>query len=367
MTAIPFFTQLPPGPSSTVQSSSQSTTVAAAKPKPTTVSFVMIDNYLIDVTLSEDHRFESDITEHPVESGASISDNIRPKPIMVTMEGLVSNTPLAEMAKIRNIRPPAENALSALGLSGAAGALNHASTGIKTSEEAYAHLLTIWERREPVTIRTSLGTFENMALESISFPRASGEADALRFSATFKQIKVVKNKRVKVAIPIATGGGGSGGKKKQKVAPPVVVDRKQVMYVNKSNMTWFDRDINGWRESATLQQPTIEFRGSARERVTNFVWVLSKGRPLVQVGSVTRAEWARWLRPPPAPESIPNFSGNPLVLPARSSQLEQDYSDPSIRTMNPGADHDLTAGGPWANIITVEVGQYKITTPTRSV
>ncbi len=353
MTAKPFFTILPAGPSSTVQSSSESPRVAANKTKPNKVSFVMIDDYLIDVTINEDHRFESEITEYPVESGSSVSDNIRPKPLVVTMEGLVSNTPLADMAKNRGIIPPAEAALSALGSAGA-GALRRASSGVKTSEEAYAHFLKIWDRREPVTIRTSLGTFENMALESLSFPRTGGEHDGLRFSASFKQIKIVSNKRVKVAIPIATGGGTD----KPKTKPLEVVDKRAVQYVNLDQHTWFDRDINGWREGATY--PTLDQHQkqlAAGQPMSQ--WKLYKNRPLC----VTRAQWSRWLNPPDAPPNVPNFSGNPNFN--NSAPLEADYSDASVRTINEGllngkGDHDLGPGGPWASIKEVSPPNYTI-------
>ena len=348
---------VPPATASTVKSSSESPAVAATKPKPITASFVMIDNYLIDVTLSEDHKFESEVTEYPVESGSTVSDNIRPKPIMVTMEGLVSNTPLASMAAVRRTRPPAEAALLALGSVGAAGALRAASSGVKTSEEAYQHLLTIYERREPVTIRTSLGTFENMALESLNFPRSSGEPDGLRFTASFKQIVVVKNKRVKVAIPIAANGGGNGkGGAKAAITKPLTSSNSgQAIPVNKNNNTWFDRDINGWREMATLKQPETTFRGSARENTTSFYWRLYKGRPLVQTGTITRKQWARWLECPDLAEPS-TFSSTPTPEPL----TEPDYSDPYLRQLNPGPDHDLGPGGPFADIITVYPNMYKI-------
>lgn len=148
------------------------------------VTFVMINDFLIDVALTETHEFEADVTEYPVESGSSISDNIRSKPIMVTMEGLVSNSPLEEIAKYRIA--PAEPVA-----------------------DAYAMLLDVRDKREPVTIRTSLGTFENMALQSLSIPRDGSRGDALRFTAKFQQIQTVTNvrgKRLRTSIP--------GGKRK---------------------------------------------------------------------------------------------------------------------------------------------------------
>ena len=48
----------------------------------------------IDVAISEKHSLAADVTEHPVEEGASITDHVRPQPRTVELEGLVTNHPL---------------------------------------------------------------------------------------------------------------------------------------------------------------------------------------------------------------------------------------------------------------------------------
>lgn len=144
-----------------------------------TPQFVMINNFVIDVSVREDHSFESEVTDYPVESGGSFSDNIRRQPISVTMEGIVSNTPIGDVEAIRGINTEDLPEVSAA--------------------KAYAVLRGVWESGEPVTIRTSLGTFENMALQSLSVPRDGDTGDALRFTAVFQQIVTVTNKRVRMA------------------------------------------------------------------------------------------------------------------------------------------------------------------------
>jgi len=51
--------------------------------------------------------------------------------------------------------------------------------------EAYALLLEIWRNREPITIRTSLDTFEHMAMTSLT-------TDGV---ATFRRIELKKGGR----------------------------------------------------------------------------------------------------------------------------------------------------------------------------
>ena len=50
-------------------------------------------------------------------------------------------------------------------------------------QEAYAELLRIWENREPVTIRTSLGVFKDMIITKLD-----------GCTATFQQITIVGEK-----------------------------------------------------------------------------------------------------------------------------------------------------------------------------
>lgn len=56
-------------------------------------SNLIIGTIWIDVSLSEQHSLSADVTEHPVEAGTNIVDNIRPKPRSIRIEGLVTNHP----------------------------------------------------------------------------------------------------------------------------------------------------------------------------------------------------------------------------------------------------------------------------------
>jgi len=170
-------------------------------------TFVMIEKddgtarLLIDVSLTEEHSFESEVTDYPVESGSTISDNIRPKPITVGFEGLVTNTPLDPMRANRGDDDQAA----------------------KSAQTAYQFLLDIYNGRDLVTVRTSLGTFRKMALTSLSLPRSKDTGDALKFSARFQQLTLVTNARVRTALR-----SGGGGKKNLGTKPLTLKDEKIV-------------------------------------------------------------------------------------------------------------------------------------------
>lgn len=161
---------------------------------------VTIDGYEIDVAIREEHAFENEITEHPVEQGADIVDHVRARPIVVTLEGCVSDTPIGDLATRRS-----ETTLP--------------------SREAFDRLLAVRNARLPVTIATSLRVYTDMILESLTTPRDATTGDALAFTARFRQIRLVEVTRVAVDIPRVQGKTNRGNKPSPtaadaKITPP---------------------------------------------------------------------------------------------------------------------------------------------------
>jgi len=145
------------------------------------VANVLIDGWPIDAVVKEAHEFDSEVTEYPVESGIEISDNIRIKPLRVTLECYVSNTPMGTLFDVRfptDAAPEADD----------------------PADDAYARMLQIRKSRKTVTINTSLDEFQNMALVSFSVPRSSGEPDHLHFTAVFQQVTFITNERTTVPV-----------------------------------------------------------------------------------------------------------------------------------------------------------------------
>lgn len=146
---------------------------------------ITIDGYAIDASLTEAHTFESEVSEYPVETGGDVTDNVRPKPIVVKIDGIVSDTPIGTMADVR-------------GRQGDNGQLD-----FTPSNDAYAKLKEIRDRREPVSIVTTLQTFDSMVMTNLEVPRDAKTGKALRFTATFQQVTLVTNLRttIRVATP----------------------------------------------------------------------------------------------------------------------------------------------------------------------
>lgn len=157
---------------------------------------IHIDGYPIDAALSQEPTFDADVTEYPVEKGADVTDHVQARPVILAVEGIVSDTPIGAVA---DLRPP----------------------GSTPSFDTRVRLFEIWNRREPVTVETETATYDNMVMQSFSVPEDGSTGEACRFRATFKQIRLVTNKRtsVPVAVPRAKKKTNRGT-----VPSPVVKD-----------------------------------------------------------------------------------------------------------------------------------------------
>lgn len=133
----------------------------------------IINGFYLDSAVTEEHQYESEVTSFPVEQGADVTDHVRAKPIVVTMEAIVTDTPIGLMQQIR-------------------------SGTSRPSDDALAKLLGMRSARQPVTIETSLRTYTNMVLQSFNIPRSGTNGDCLRFSATFVQVELVTNNRTTI-------------------------------------------------------------------------------------------------------------------------------------------------------------------------
>lgn len=137
-----------------------------------------IGGFYIDAAVREEHTLQNEITAHPVPEGADITEHIRRKPSPIRIEGVVSDTPIGDVALLR-------------------------SDTVLPSREALEHLERIFAAKEPVTVVTGLKTYTDMLPEQLTIPRDSSTGEALAFSlqlvpAVFAQVGRVQ---VEVADP----------------------------------------------------------------------------------------------------------------------------------------------------------------------
>jgi len=153
-----------------------------------------IDTIELDCTVSESHNGEVEVTEHPVEEGANITDHTRAKPVTLILEGIVSNTPLNNEQQTRKVK-------SAEGFTfetTAAASVIAGQPGV--AEAAFTKLQQLREKGVPITIITRFKTYTNMVMSSLVVPRNASTGECVRFTATFKNVVIVKNKTTTAAI-----------------------------------------------------------------------------------------------------------------------------------------------------------------------
>jgi len=163
------------------------------------------DLFLVDATISDNYDITSEVSDSPVEDGPDVSDHARIKPITYSIEGEISETPLNLAASLQALTTTAGatvgRELGGFGQSvgGAAGGLfgarllQESSNPAKVARDKLEELI---QNRIIFTIVTKNKRLEDMILTSIRFPRSQGDGKKLKFSATAKQIRIVKSQTV---------------------------------------------------------------------------------------------------------------------------------------------------------------------------
>jgi len=147
---------------------------------------VQIGEVSVDASIAESHTIEGEITSHPVESGSDITDHYRVNPRKISLEAVVTSTPIATGY-------PAQTAI------------NSVKSIIAKDDpvmNAWQEIERYFEKRVIVTINTSLKKYENMILTSFNVTRNSFKGQSLHFSLTAEEIRVVNTEEEdRITVP----------------------------------------------------------------------------------------------------------------------------------------------------------------------
>ncbi len=164
-----------------------------------------LPSYLMDLALSEEFSFPGEATKFPVEVGVEFTDHIRELPDEITLECIVSDTPIGSIATDPTRQP-------------VTGPDGTTSTALP-SAEALQRLRELKALKRPVRIETTLGVFASMAFLDLTVPvnkdKSPGLANqpgALFFTVKFRKAVMVTNKRTKVRVRSNMAGAGGQGK-----------------------------------------------------------------------------------------------------------------------------------------------------------
>lgn len=127
--------------------------------------FNSISTLQVDVTLSEEHELPSTVTEKPVEDGSNINDNVILGNPILTISGILTDDRLGT-----------------------------------SQAEKWRALQDIRRTREPFTVTTSLGAYENMIFTNIRATRDVSSVGAVFFTAGIKSVRIIQSETAQVPL-----------------------------------------------------------------------------------------------------------------------------------------------------------------------
>ena len=181
---------------------------------------------VIDASVREVHEASADLTTSEVEDGTNINDNVRLKPLKLTMEGVVSRTPLSIFGSLFTAAASYAAAAAGAGIgivaaasatvgstisSALAGGASLSGLVLKSREpkDVYDFLLQLRDIRAPFSVQTGLRTYKNMILTSLRVIRTRDTGGALRFTAVLEQVRFASSLTVRIPESIVSGGAGA--------------------------------------------------------------------------------------------------------------------------------------------------------------
>ncbi|MDE9504431.1 phage baseplate protein, partial [Xenorhabdus bovienii] len=146
-----------------------------------------IEMIVPSVVISEKHMDSTEITEHPVQRGAAISDHAYDKPSEVTMEiGFAGGGSLIDGFDTSKIK------------------LFDLDTGVtlgKSPKEIYEQLLKLKASKEPFDVTTGKRQYKNMLIRAIEVTTDKTSENVLMVTLTLREVIIVETQTAPVTAP----------------------------------------------------------------------------------------------------------------------------------------------------------------------
>ena len=134
----------------------------------------LINDLSLDLILTEEEKLSGRATSNPVEEGADISDSIELDPLVLTMTGFITNTPVKDI---------------------------EGSSSNRYQDSVHA-LKEIRKTKLPVTIVATEEVYENMAIEELTIPRNVSLGESVELSLAFRQINIIKSQTAVISVSV---------------------------------------------------------------------------------------------------------------------------------------------------------------------
>lgn len=141
-----------------------------------------IGTLALDLLMQEDEELANKVTQYPVEDGSAATDHVITEPDSLTIIGFVTNAPI----RAHSGTVDSQARVTRQGQDQLVG------TDINFAELAWEYLRKLRKSREPVTVSTKRGTWENLLVERISRSKTKSTGDALVFTIKLSEFRRVK-------------------------------------------------------------------------------------------------------------------------------------------------------------------------------
>jgi hypothetical protein len=153
----------------------------------------------MDATVNENHQQSAQATTHPVEKGAAVTDHVIAQPVKLSLECIISNTPVIPSDDVYN--------------DGATTVNVHFETGMGTLisrqfdddfdrvRRVHEALSNLRELGVLISVITTLANYDDMVITQLSVPRSADFGNAIQFTMELKQIIIVETLEVAPLAP----------------------------------------------------------------------------------------------------------------------------------------------------------------------
>jgi len=177
---------------------------------------------VLDALIKEDYSADAEPTTHPVEDGADITDHVILRPRTLSIEGVVTETPLGGFvdslvnAGIQTVtstigqavkKKVGGGAFGTAATSRVQGLAGKTLSGLikgpagNRLNGVLQELRAVRDSRQPVTIVTGLTQYDSFILRSFTVSRDQTTGKSIRVSLSFQELIKATSKTIKVPIP----------------------------------------------------------------------------------------------------------------------------------------------------------------------
>jgi hypothetical protein len=165
----------------------------------------------LDAGISERHSYKNRVTKYPVEKGLDITDHIKQEPESFVLEGIVSNSPIAQIPFLSDYNAIVNQGKDRVMSAYEALLLIAGRKMVKVPTMTGAdEKTTIATKPLVVDIAANLRVFNDMVIEELDFDFDAKTGDALPFKATACRIVKVSTSKTTINF-VSTSAGGAGG------------------------------------------------------------------------------------------------------------------------------------------------------------